>query len=214
MILELIYRQKARLRNNKDYLNRYLIKMSTLGKKITLNCFLLSILMVVIFSCQLEEDYPEIIKKSKKHEQYNDAILNMYKLYSCWNCECYGYTYNINHQLVDSINMISCKIILDTLIIQNDTNIYYFKFYDEKHKLNVETKFNYYDKNTCINYYGLAYIGESTKPMMALIPESAVSIYGLDVFLNNLDSCFEICIKKNWNTTNKLAKKLYQKPLK
>lgn len=175
---------------------------------------ILSGYFVFICSCYSPEDYPVIVQQLQKQNQFNSAILNMYKLYAASNCECYGYIYGDNQILVDSAQILTCKVSLDTLLIQNDTSIYYFNFYNEKFCRNIKPGFKYHEQNGCVNFNGLLYIGESAVPIAALIPESAVSVYGLDLNLHVLDSCFESCLKKDQKNINILARKLYQNSLK
>lgn len=157
---------------------------------------LLSFTLPLFFmSCSSSEEYPKIITKLGKQEQFNLAKIEAYKLNSCCECTCKGLVYLKNSQK-DTVNIISLNIKLDTLITNSDTVFYHFSFFGENLSEDVEVFTHGKVFPECAYYYAVGYIGESTEPFKALINESAYSLYGIDIIQGSIDSSFQVCLTK------------------
>ncbi len=141
--------------------------------------------------------------------QEDMARLEIYKLNNFFNNECKILVDKMDGS-VESMTVLSTSVILDTVIVINDTTNYYFGLWGSETKgfpviISSNPKQSY---PFCATVFGVGYIGNSNVPFIAFIEESAYSIYGRDIFPAEIDSCFVSELQKN---KSKISPWLYEK---
>lgn len=160
---------------------------------------------MITFSCRQSNhfDYPEIVIQNNKMEQFNLAIVELYKLNSCPTCSCQALIFNdsLGNSKNDTLNVLSLEIDLDSMYFRRDTVTYSFRFYAYDKK-NYATIIG--DKyGNCWHHYGIEFISDSKIPFRYLISESAYIDYVDIPNRDSLDFKFQQCLEKNNKFLNK-----------
>lgn len=132
----------------------------------------------------------------KQKKQVELAMLEMYKLNSCCDCDCTAMIYKNNGD-VDTMNVLSANVKIDTIEYLSDTTFYYFSFFDQDSSEYTQVYTVKKPFPECLHYYAIGYIGEENTPFKALIFENGYYIYEDDVGRSQRDSVFKQCILKN-----------------
>ncbi|MEZ4964315.1 MAG: hypothetical protein R2791_03660 [Saprospiraceae bacterium] len=156
---------------------------------------LLFVFPLFFMNCNSPDEFPKVITDLGKQKQFNLAKVEVYKLNACCDCTCTGLLY-LDSLRVDTINILSLDVKMDTLIINGDTTTYLFAFFSrnpfgEAYPFTSGKIFP-----ECAYYYAIEYIGESITPHKCYIAENAFSIYGIDIIQEELDSSFQVCLTK------------------
>ena len=149
------------------------------------------------------QQYPEIVTKNNKQQQYDLAKTEMYKISTRYDCACKAVDfYKYDDRVVkDTLNVISLDITLDTIFFKKDSITYLFSFYAHK-KNNFTYTINIQDNN-CPQYYGVEYLNDAKVPYRYLIAESSYIDRESISNFNLIDSSFYDCLIKNKKVANK-----------
>ncbi|MDX1941841.1 MAG: hypothetical protein SFU99_14870 [Saprospiraceae bacterium] len=167
---------------------------------------LIFIIFILIYSCNNDTsvkqvfDYPDIVKSKNNQEQYDSAVIAMYRLNSCCECNCLAVS---NNSRKDTVNIIELELKLEAVHHYHDTTSFVFSYYklDSLKNQVIYTPVGNGRWTECL-FNGIAFKGSNTTAFPLSVGDLEISELDSSFLLQSKIQ-FEGCLK-----SNKLSKTL------
>ncbi len=167
--------------------------------------------LLVIFlwtSCGAnQETYPQIIVDKKLNKYYDFAVVAMYKINSCCDCNCKGKS-NLQDNKPDTMLLLELDLKLERLQEFSDTIVFYFSYFSiiENDTIRYQPFSN--SLSSCL-FNGVSFKLGSMQPYPTTFGDGEIfDINGL--LLEDANKSFTRCQKSNINFSKTLKDALYR----